>query len=344
VSNTIVSELDAGEEGAWDRFVEQRKDATFFHRAGWRSVLQTSLRHQTFYRVARRGREIVGILPLVHVRSPLFGASLVSVAFCVYGGIVADDSEAMQALADDAALLGKRLAVSHVELRHRLPMSVGWVEKSNIYATFRRVLATDDESNLKAVPRKKRADIRKSLGNGLCVDLSGDLDSFYRLYAQSLHNLGTPVWSKRFFQAIQTTFPTETEVSVVHGPEGPVAGLMAFYFKDQVLPYYGGALPAGRPLHAYDHMYWTLMCRAVARDAILFDFGRSKQGTGSFEYKTFWGFEPEPLHYQFHLVRGRTLPDINPLNPKYKLMIETWKRLPLAIANAIGPHVARQLG
>ena len=283
MSNTIVGELGDGEEPAWDAFVGDSADATFFHLSGWRRVMRDGLRRHTHYRVARRGQEIVGVLPLVHVRSPLFGSSLVSMGFCVYGGIVARDAEAMQALARDAVALGERLGVGHVELRHRLAQPVGWIEKSDLYATFRRPLLADEDGNLRAVPRKKRADVRKSLANSLRVDLSGDVDGFYRLYAYSLHNLGTPVWSKRYFQAIQATFPDATEISIVHGPEGPVAGLLAFYFKDQVLPYYGGAVPAARPLHAYDHMYWTLMCRAARRGQRLFDFGRSKRGTGAFE-------------------------------------------------------------
>ena len=110
------------------------------------------------------------------------------------------------------------------------------------------------------------------------------------------------------------------------------------------MPYFGGAVPAARPVHAYDLLYWSLMRRAVARGAAVFDFGRSKLGTGAFDYKRFWGFEPTPLEYQYHLVRAKAVPDVNPLNPKYSRVVAAWRRLPLPVANRLGPLLARQLG
>jgi FemAB-related protein (PEP-CTERM system-associated) len=152
------------------------------------------------------------------------------------------------------------------------------------------------------------------------------------------------VLPRRFYAAIVEEFGPAVELSAVRGPEGPVAALMTFTFRNRVMPYYGGATPAARPLHAYDLLYWSLMERAAARGTLVYDFGRSKRGTGSFDYKTYWGFKPEPLQYRFQPVRKTELPDVNPLNPKYRLMIAAWQRLPLAVANAIGPVIARQLG
>ena len=330
---------------AWEDYATGAPDATFFHRLSWRSVVEESLGHRGHYRCAWRGDRLVGILPLIHVRSRLFGASLVSVAFGVYGGIVADDPMAARALAADAAALGGTLGVDHVELRHTAPSGIGWHTKEDFYYSFERRLAPTRDANLKAIPRKKRADLRKAIDNpALRVETGADLDIFFRIYAESVRNLGTPVLPRRFYAAIAQAFGDAVEISAVHGPEGPVAALMTFYDRDRVMPYYGGATPAARPLHAYDLLYWSLMERAVARGATLFDFGRSKRGTGAYDYKTYWGFEPAPLYYDFHLVRGRELPEVNPLNPKYRLMIETWRRLPLPIANTIGPLIARQLG
>ncbi len=224
------------------------------------------------------------------------------------------------------------------------PRSAGRSSRS-FYFSFCRTLAPSRDANLKAIPRKKRADLRKAIDNpALTVETGADIGVFFRIYAESVRNLGTPVLPRRFYAAIVAAFGDAVELSAVHGPDGPVAALMTFYFKDRVMPYYGGATAAARPLHAYDLLYWSLMERAVARGALIFDFGRSKRGTGAYDYKTYWGFTPEPLHYAFHLVRGQALPDVNPLNPKYRLMIETWRRLPLPLANTIGPLVARQLG
>jgi FemAB-related protein (PEP-CTERM system-associated) len=344
-ASIAIRPLADSDAPAWEAFVAAAPDATLFHGLAWRRVVAKSLGHDTYYRCAWRGERLAGVLPLVHVRSPIFGKSLVSVGFGVYGGIVAEDDAAAQALADDAARLGESLGVDHVELRQIGERDLGWTQKSDLYVTFCRALAPSSDANLKAIPRKKRADLRKAIDNRqLSVKVGADLDTFYRIYSESLRNLGTPVMPRRFYKAILEELGPAAELSAVYGPDGPLAALMTFYFRDRTMPYYGGATPAARPLHAYDLLYWSLMERAVQRSAPLYDFGRSKRGTGSFDYKTYWGFTPEPLHYAFHLVGKAELPDVNPLNPKYRLMIETWRRLPLAVANAIGPWVARQIG
>ncbi|HUZ73963.1 MAG TPA: FemAB family XrtA/PEP-CTERM system-associated protein [Stellaceae bacterium] len=340
-----VRPFAAGDTAAWEGFAAAAPTGTFFHALAWRRVVERSLGHRCYYRCAWRGDRLVGILPLVHVRSPLFGSALIATGFGVYGGIVAADDGAARALAADAAALGTELGVDYVELRHMQPSAIGWSTKSDLYFTFCRRLAPSREANLKAIPRKKRADLRKAIDNpALTVEVGADFATFFRIYSESLRNLGTPVLPRRFYAAIVEEFGEAVELSAVRGPEGPVAALMTFYFRDRVMPYYGGATAAARPLHAYDLLYWSLMERGAARGAALFDFGRSKAGTGAYDYKTYWGFAPEPLHYDFHLLRRADLPDVNPLNPKYRLMIETWRRLPLAVANAVGPLVARQLG
>jgi FemAB-related protein (PEP-CTERM system-associated) len=340
-----VRRLEPAMEGAWEAFVGRSPAATFFHRAAWRRVVERALGHESIYLYAWRDGRIAGVLPLTHVRSKLFGTSLLSVGFGVYGGIAADDDRAARALADEAAKLGRALRVDYVELRQMAPSGSGWPQKPDLYVTFSRTLAQSSDANLKAIPRKKRADLRKALDNKrLTVEVGGEFETFYRIYAESLRNLGTPVLPRRFYRAILEEFGPAAELSAVHGPNGPVAALMTLYFKDRTMPYYGGAMPEARLLHAYDLLYWRAIERAVAKNAPVFDFGRSKRGTGSYDYKTYWGFAPEPLAYECRPVEKDALPEINPLNPKYRLMIAAWQRLPLAIANTIGPWVARQIG
>lgn len=342
-----VRPLRDDDEAAWEEYVERAPQATFFHRAGWRQIIERTLGHAARYRCAWRSGHIVGILPLIHVKSRLFGDALISTAFTTGGGIVADDDAAALALAEDAAELGQHFAVDFVELRHRAPCALGaaWQAKSDLYFGFERALASIDADTLKSIPRKKRADLRKAIDDRrLVTNTAAPVATFFRIYAESLRNLGTPILPLRFYEAIKATFGDAVETSTVAGPDGPVAALMSFFFKDRVLPYYGGAVPTARRLHAYDLMYWTSMQRAAARGVHIFDFGRSKRGTGSFDYKTYWGFTPEPLGYQYRLVKRPDLPRINPLNPKYRLMVGAWRRLPLAVANRIGPLVARQIG
>lgn len=340
-----IHELTDGDEGIWEAFVDACPQTTFFHRAGWRRVVADTYGYKSHYRLARRGDAVVGILPLVHVKTPLFGNALISTGFGVYGGIAALDEEATLALAEHAAALGRELGVDYVELRHLSPMpALDWPVKADVYATFRRPLIEDEAAALKAIRYKRRHRIKQSLKNGLSVTVDADIDSFYRIFAESVRNLGTPVFPKRYFVNIKREFGDAAEIVLVRGPDGPVASQLSLYFKDEVTPYYSGARPIARSLHAYEFMYWMLMRRATARGARIFDFGRSKFGTGAFDYKVFWGFEPQPLHYYYHLVRRKEIPDVNPLNPKYRLLVETWKRLPLPVANLIGPPIARQLG
>ncbi len=346
VSTTVsVRPMVDDDEGEWEALVARHPDTGFFHRAGWRRVVESTLGHRAYYRCAWRGRALVGILPLIHVRSPLFGNALISMAFGTYGGIAASDNEAAQALADDAAQLGESLAVDFVELRHDTEQNLsGYLTKPELYFTFRRPIAATDDLNLKAVPRKKRADLRKAIKNpDLRCEVGPDIDTFFRIYSESVRNLGTPVLPKRFYAAIVKEFGPAVEIATICGPGGPVSAMMTYYFKDRVLPYYSGASFAARELHAFDLNYWRLIERACARGYTTYDFGRSKRGTGAFDYKTYWGFEPERLNYQVHLVRGTEMPEINPLNPKYHLMVEAWKRLPMPVANFLGPMIARQI-
>lgn len=345
MSGTVVATLDAREDRLWDGFVDEQADANLFHRAGWRHVIASAYGHNAFYLIARRRGVICGVLPLIEIRSALFGRALVSVGFFVYGGILATDPAAEAALADAAARLGRELNVAYIELRGDTRAELaGWPAKSGIYAAFRRPLEAEEAAALQAIPRKKRADLRKALASDLVVDTGIPAGSFHAIYAESLRNLGTPVFPRRFLNAILAQFAPITELSLVRRGTTPLAALLSFYFKDQVLPYYGGAVPAARASHAYDLLYWSLMRRATVRGARVLDFGRSKVGTGAFDYKRFWGFEPTPLTYRYHLVRAASVPDLNPLNPRYRRLVAAWQRLPLPVANRLGPLLARQLG
>ncbi len=120
--------------------------------------------------------------------------------------------------------------------------------------------------------------------------------------------------------------------------------MLSFYFRDEVLPYYGGGTERAREHFANDFMYWQLMCRAAERGVGIFDFGRSKRDSGAYKFKVHWGFEPQPLHYEYFLVRATQMPNLSPNNPRYRLMIATWKRLPLGVTKVLGPPLARYLG
>ena len=338
-----VAELDAAGEARWDEFVVRHPGATFFHRAGWKRVLEEAFGHATHFLYAERGGAISGILPLAQVKSLLFGNSLASTPFCVYGGVVADDAESEKALVEAAKALAERLGVDALELRNRRPLEGDWAVKE-LYATFRKPISEDPEENLKAIPRKQRAMVRKGIKAGLVSEEDDGWERLYRVYSESVRNLGTPVFSRRYFHILREVFGDDCRVLMVRHGDEDIAGVMSFYFRDEVLPYYGGSRPVARRLKGNDFMYWDLMRRSGETGVRLFDFGRSKKGTGAYSFKKNWGFEPEPLHYQYHLVKAKAVPEVNPMNPKYQLFIRAWKRLPLPVANFLGPFLARSLG
>ncbi len=329
---------------AWQAFVDTCPEATFFHRFEWRQILEDVFGHKTHYLIARRGDAVVGVLPLAQVRSRLFGNALVSLPFAVYGGAAAADDDARHALHAEAARRAKDLGVSHLELRNRTAAEPDW-PRQDLYVTFRRAIQPEVEANLLAIPRKQRAMVRKSIQRGLASEIDGNADRFFDLYADNMHRHGTPPFPKRYFETLLQTFGDAAEVMTVVSPEGrPVSTVLSFYFRDEILPYYAGDRPEARELAANDFKYWELMRRACERGCKVFDYGRSKRGTGSFDFKKNWGFEPAQLHYEYQLFGRDSIPQNNPSNPRYQAAIAVWRKLPRPVVNAIGPHLARHLG
>ncbi|MBI3710358.1 MAG: FemAB family PEP-CTERM system-associated protein [Proteobacteria bacterium] len=340
----VVDRLEASSTARWDAFVDSCPTATFFHRAGWKTVIEESFGHRAYYLHAAANGRIRGVLPLVHVKSRLFGNALTSIPFGVYGGPAAADDAARGALDSAAADLAESLDVDHLEYRSLARTRPDWKCKADVYATFRKAIDADPEKNLLGIPRKQRAVVRQSLKAGLEARAEDGTDRLYDIYAESVRNLGTPVFSRGYFRNLKRVFGESCEALVIYKDGTPVSGVLSFFFRDEVLPYYGGGRPEARGLGGADFMYWDLMRRAGQRGCKIYDFGRSKFGTGAFAFKKNWGFTPQPLAYEYLLRRGDAVPDVNPLNPKYRMFIALWKRLPLAIANRIGPHIVRNLG
>ena len=328
----------------WDDFVLACPAATFLHRAGWQRIMNQVFHHDTYFLYAETDGRIDGVLPLAHVNSLLFGNALVSLPFAVYGGAAANTEAAGEALEHEAQRIARRLGVDHLELRHRTARHPDWAVQ-DLYVTFRKEILPEEEANLLAIPRKQRAMIRKGIKNGLCSEFDDGVDRFFGLYADNMHRHGTPALPKRYFQALRDEFGDDCDVLTITAPGGrPLSSVLSFYFRDEVLPYYAGDDESARELAANDFKYWELMRGACARGLKVFDYGRSKQGTGSYAFKKNWGFEPQPLHYEYCLYKGATIPQHNPANAKYKLLIETWRRLPIGVANWLGPYVVRNLG
>ena len=339
----MIKLLEPAQTERWDNYVMAAADGSFFHLAAWQQVIKQAYGHDTYYYYTEQDGEITGILPLTHINSLLFGNSLISNAFCVYGGILASNDEAFAALQAQAQKLARELGVDALEMRNRQQRHPDWPHKE-LYVTFRKELDPDVEKNLNAIPRKQRAMVRAGIKAGLTSVIDNNVDRLHLAYSESVRNLGTPVFPKKFFQILKAVFGENCEILSIEHEGNLIASVMSFYFKDEVLPYYGGGTDAARDLKGNDFMYWEVMRRAVEKGCRIFDYGRSKVDTGSYRFKKHWGFEPEPLFYEVDLVKATQIPEINPLNPKYKFFIAAWKRLPLPVSQAIGPWLAKDLG
>ncbi len=341
-----VRPFQEADAARWDAFVEGCAEATFFHRIGWRGVIERNFGHQAHYLLAERGGRITGVLPLVHMKSRLFGNALVSLPFCVQGGPAAEDDASRHALATAAVALWDQLGAGHLEFRSTTPSQPDWAHKRDFYAIFRKALPrTAREDNVYAfIPRKQRKVVRRGFDAGCTVTFDRDVDRMHRIYAESVRNLGTPVFARQYFRDLAETFGDDCDVGTAARGGVALSSILTFYFRGTALPYYGGGRVAARAAGANDVLYFEALRHAIERGCATFDFGRSKAGTGAFAFKCNWGFEPTWLAYEYKLPPGAAIPEKNPLSPKYRLMVSGWKRLPLFVANRLGPWIARDLG
>lgn len=334
----------------WDEFIRSTSEGTFFHLLKWRDLIGRNFSYEPFYLYVEEGGEILGVLPLFLAKSLLFGRSLISVPVGAYGGAISRSEEATKLLLAKAQELAHRHRAGYLELRGNPYGRDGSslddfrFERKDHHVAFIREIDEKDENNFARIPRKQRRMIHQAQKHGLrsCMDDSRLWECF-RIYAESLRNLGTPIYSYRYFQDLKKTFGDQCRILLVEYRGKAVAGVLSFLYKDQVLPYYGGSLPNYRHLAANDFMYWELLSYGAARGYKIFDFGRSKKDSGSFNFKRHWGFEPLSLPYFYYQVSSKEISDTSSLNSKFQWPIKVWRRLPLRVTMAVGPRIAPHL-
>lgn len=331
-----------------DDWVRVQQGSTPFHLTSWLSAIAKATGNPAYAIVAENeAGDIKGMVPLHAVGSPLFGRALVSAGFAVGGGILAGSQGVADRLADAVWDLATELKCPSVELRGGAIPHQGWTIQSDAHANFERELAVDDEAQLLAIPRKQRAEVRKGLEKGLVVETGNgarDLDWHYRVYAESVRNLGTPVFPRALMAETLKAFGDDADILTVLSDGKPVASVLSLYFNGAVMPYWGGGVWQARTLRANDVMYYALMNHARRRGFTRFDFGRSKVESGAYFFKKNWGFEPEPLSYSTRTADGSPPRDVNPNSAKYRSIVSAWQKLPLPITNLIGPWISRGLG
>jgi FemAB-related protein (PEP-CTERM system-associated) len=338
VTVSLASESDRAE---WDAFVHSRQDAFGYHEWTWRGIFERAFGHKGVYLTAKRAGRIEGILPLVEIRSFLFGRTLTSLPFVNFGGVLAASDDVARALVSEAANVAKARGSKHVELRHigrrfddlpckqhkvtmRLPLAAGMWEK---------------------IDRKARNQVRKAEKSELTVVRGGAelLPEFYTVFARNMRDLGTPVYAQNFFAEVLAAFPDRARLIVVRLKNAPIAAGFTYRTQGMIEIPWASSIRDFNNLCPNHLLYWHAIDTAVAEGVEVFDFGRSTPDEGTFKFKEQWGAEPVALHWEYWLASGDAPPDQSPKNPKFRLAIESWKRLPLWLANAMGPRLVRQI-
>jgi FemAB-related protein (PEP-CTERM system-associated) len=337
----VVADVPAAE---WDAFVSTHPDGGGYHLSGWRGVFTRAFRHETRYLGVRRDGALTGVLPLVFFRSPLFGRFAVSLPFVNYGGLLAEDPGDREALVAEATAQARAHGCAHVELRHigrLLPAHPARTHKVTMWLS----LPATAEALWEGFDRKVRNQVRKAEKSGLVAESGGAelLDAFYPVFAQNMRDLGTPVYPKAFFAEVLAAFPDATRVFLVRKDGQPIAGSITYTFGGAMQVPWASSLREFLALSPNNALYWEMLRHAVGAGCRRFDFGRSTPEEGTYQFKKQWGAEPEPLHWEYVLLTGTDLPDQSPKNPKFRLAIDTWKKLPLAVANRLGPAIVRNI-
>lgn len=346
IAPTIRPANLAAESARLDAFVRAQPAGTPFHLPRWLAAVEQATRNRAYILLAERGDTILGVLPLTHIRSRLFGDALVSTGFATGGGILADSDSVAQALADAAWALAQSFGCPDAELRGG-SIPAGWEHREGVHASFAKPLASSDEEELARIRRRQRAEVRKGLENKLEIRVgssSRDRDMHYAVYAESVRNLGTPVFPRALFESVLDAFGDDADILAVLHDGKPVAALLNLYHCGAGMPYWGGGTRAARGLRANEIMYFEFLKHARRRGCKTADFGRSKLGSGAYSFKKHWGFEPEPLVYAGRSSDRAKSRDVNPNNPKYATMVRIWQHMPLFAANSVGPWLSRGLG
>jgi FemAB-related protein (PEP-CTERM system-associated) len=327
-------------------FVRSHPRATFFHLPEWTAAVERGTGQKGHYLIAEQGGAVRGVLPLTEIRSLLFGNALVSAGFATGGGILAEDERVAGALANAAWELADRLGCTSAELRGG-PVPEGWQATAGIYANFERTLPDDAEGLLASIPKRQRAEIRRAQGFPLESSSGTDRrhrDAHYRVYAESVRNLGTPVFPRALFDAMLDAFGDKARIDLVWKDGRPLASMLSFIFGDRCSPYWGGGTREARQWRANDLVYYETLRRGLEAGCTHADFGRSKIGSGPWARKRIWGFEETELTYAVRTADGAAPRAVNPDDPKYRLKVAAWQKLPLWAANRLGPLIARGLG
>lgn len=328
----------------WDTYVRGDESASNYHQWVWKQIIEETYGHSTYYLAATRDSAIQGVLPLVLMKSWLFGDFLVSLPYFNYGGVLSKDAEAQEALLARAAAVARESGAKHIELRQGAASAMEWQSLAAKVAMIVPLPKTVDElwKNLNSRLRNKVRSARKS---GFEIRWGGGelVPAFYSVFAANMRNLGTPVYPRAWFENILRLVGPQARILTLWDGDTPVAATLVVHFRDLVeLPWIASA-PEGRKRYSTVLLYWTALEWALQNSYSRVDLGRCTPGGGVYEFKRQWDCTEVPLHWYYWLAPGVPMPHLRPDNPKYRLAVRVWQRLPLFVANWIGPRIVRSI-
>ncbi len=341
---TVRVERFAGEPAEWDAFVRTQPGWTHFHLAGWRGVVESVFRHPCTYLVARDDAgAIVGALPLVSVRSVLFGSFLVSMPFVNYGGPLGAEP-AVEALVREAMGVADEQRIGLLELRSRRPLALELPVSHRKLTVVLDLPAGDPERLWASFEPKLRTKIRRSQKEGVTVRFGADeAAGFYRVFSHHMRDLGTPTQPRKFFDALATAFPDDVWFGCAYLGGEPIAGGCGFRWGTEFEMTWSSALRSHSKIRPNMLLFWSFIERAAAQGLSLFNFGRSSPGSGTHEFKKQWnGARDEPLWW-YQYSRSGPAKTPSPDDSAYSWGPRIWKRIPVPVATALGPRLARWL-
>lgn len=340
---TSHSPLSPKDSLAWDQFVASHPGGTIFHSTVWQNILLKSYGPVFWHIAVKTGETILGIVSLYSVAGLSGKKKLYSLPYSAYGGMLSTSTEVSQQLKEECLALAKKENAGMVVLRNTLSNGLE-LPTSDLNVKFSKALPSTESACLESIPRKSRATVRKSLSTfNLTYEVNQDWELLWHLAAVNLKKLGTPTFPKKFYRAIMETMGKDVDILFVKYQGKAICGVMTFYFKNVCNPYFSGSLGEYNFTGANNYMYYALMCHGLTRGCTEFDFGKSRRGSGSFDFKKNMGFEPSTLPFQYIFNTQSELPTFNPSNPKLALFLKAWSMQPLWTSKIIGPLLNRYL-
>jgi serine/alanine adding enzyme len=341
-----VEEVKNEDVSRWDAYVEQHEDGTLYHKIAWASLIKRTLGQKPRYIIAKNfSGTVVGVLPLVNLKSMAFGNFLVSMPYFNYGGVLADNAEVSTALVNAATRLADSLKVSHVQFRCTEESMPSDLHLSTHKVNMILDLPESQEALGKSIGSKRRSQIKRPIREGVSHRIGGKelLDDFYDVFCQNMRDLGTPVYSKKLFADILNTFEANARICVVYWEGKPVSTGFLMHYKNKLEIPWASTVRYANRISVNMYLYWQILSYAIEEGFKQFDFGRSSIDAGTYKFKKQWGAQPHQCYWYHYVPEGKALPDLSPDNESFGLAIKVWQKLPIGVTKLIGPHIVKAI-